>query len=84
MILNRGIFYKAGRDGLSWKEVCSELIRDPEMFYHWLYLGICLFGWLGHEFLYCALVRKGGRRGGEGVGGLVRRNINTGQLVFYM
>ncbi len=56
IILNRGIFYKAGRDGQSWREVCSELVRDPEMFYHWLYLSICLFGWLGHEFLYCALV----------------------------
>ena len=26
------------------------------VYIYWLYLSLCLFGWLRHEFLYCFLV----------------------------
>ena len=59
-----------GNKGKLTKEITTSdlkgIWKDKDLGYHLLYLMLCVLGWLGHEFIYCGLVRKReGRRRGE-------------------
>ena len=66
---NRGVFYGyKNTDSLASfaklylnLKVVKELFRTRELQYHWFYFGICILGLVGHDFLYCILVRTCGR-----------------------
>jgi len=60
MVANLAILYRhssqKSAQNLTLKDLVYELLRHPDLIYHWGYLLTCLLGWLGHEFLYCLLL----------------------------
>ena len=62
---NKGFLIKNEHSNVKaeWKNLLWDCFRglrkDKVLFYHVaFYLVVCIFGWIGHEFLYCVLVRR--------------------------
>ena len=60
---NKGYLIKNEHAKVNWKNLAWDCFRgmrkDKDIFYHvQYYLTVCVLGWIGHEFLYCLLVRE--------------------------
>jgi len=53
MLVNLGIFFRLSSFTL--QDFVNEFLGSEAVF-EWVYLLICLLGWLGHELFYCLLV----------------------------